>query len=318
MGEKRGRIMKRDSRFQPATLVATAVAIVLAQSAIAQETTTLGEITVTARKRAESLQDVPFAISARTGDQLQQAGASNIEDISRNIAGFTVLNLGPGQSQAAIRGVSGGKIDRDLPGVKEQIGVYMDESAISLSLFTPDLDLYDLNRVEVLRGPQGTLFGSGSIGGTVRYISNQPDLSDGYGDFEVGINTISDGGDGGFIRSMFNVPLGDRAALRVVGYFNEMPGFIDAHGPGGTFDEDVNDGERQGGRVALRWELTDNIAITPRVIYQDVDINGFNRWDVWNILANPFTTTEPRVDIREREQYRQLEEKFDEEFTLAD
>src|SRR5688572_2392512 len=311
--------MKSTLRLRPASLVAAAVAIVLAQNAVAQqEPATLGEITVTARKRAESLQDVPFAISARTGDQLAAAGASNIEDVSRNIAGFTVLNLGPGQSQAAIRGVSGGKIDRDLPGVKEQIGVYMDESPISLSLFTPDLDLYDLNRVEVLRGPQGTLFGSGSIGGTVRYISNQPDLSDGYGDFEVGISTISDGGDGGFVRSMFNVPLGDRAALRVVGYFNELPGFIDAHGPGGTLDEDVNDGERTGGRLALRWELTDNIAITPRVIYQDVDINGFNRWDVWNILANPFTTTEPRVDIREREQYRQLEEKFDEEFTLAD
>jgi iron complex outermembrane receptor protein len=163
-----------------------------AQSAIAQETTALGEITVTARKRAESLQDVPFAISARTGDQLAAAGATNMEDISRNVAGFTVLNLGPGQSQAAIRGVSGGKIDRDLPGVKEQIGVYMDESPISLSLFTPDLELYDLNRVEVLRGPQGTLFGSGSIGGTVRYISNQPDLSEAGGDFEVGV-TIDDG-----------------------------------------------------------------------------------------------------------------------------
>src|SRR5688572_234121 len=311
--------MKSTLRLRPASLVAAAVAIVLAQNAVAQqEPATLGEITVTARKRAESLQDVPFAISARTGDQLAAAGASNIEDVSRNIAGFTVLNLGPGQSQAAIRGVSGGKIDRDLPGVKEQIGVYMDESPISLSLFTPDLDLYDLNRVEVLRGPQGTLFGSGSIGGTVRYISNQPDLSDGYGDFEVGINTISDGGDGGFIRSMFNVPLGDRAALRVVGYFNEMPGFIDAHGPGGTLDQNVNDGQRQGGRLALRWELTENVVVTPRVIYQDIDVNGYNREDDWNMLANEFTTTEPRVNLGRREQYRQLDEHFDDDFFLGD
>ena len=173
----------------------------------------------------------------------------NIEDVSRNVAGLSVQNLGPGQSQVGLRGISAGKTDRDLPGVKEQVGVYMDESVISLSLFTPDLDLYDLNRVEVLRGPQGTLFGSGSLAGTVRYISNQPDLSDGYGDFEVGLSTISDGGDGGFVRGMVNVPLGDRAALRVVGYFNEVPGYIDAHGPGGVVDQNVNDGERQGGRA---------------------------------------------------------------------
>ncbi len=195
--------MNRNLRLRPASLVATAVALVLAQNAIAQEEepTTLGEITVTARKRAESLQDVPFAISARTGEQLDAVGATNIEDVSRNVAGLSVQNLGPGQSQVGLRGISAGKTDRDLPGVKEQVGVYMDESVISLSLFTPDLDLYDLNRVEVLRGPQGTLFGSGSLAGTVRYISNQPDLSDGYGDFEVGISTISDGGDGGYVRS---------------------------------------------------------------------------------------------------------------------
>jgi iron complex outermembrane receptor protein len=312
--------MNRNLRLRPASLVATAVALVLAQNAVAQEEepAALGEITVTARKRAESLQDVPFAISARTGEQLDEFGATNIEDVSRNVAGLSVQNLGPGQSQVGLRGISAGKTDRDLPGVKEQVGVYMDESVISLSLFTPDLDLYDLNRVEVLRGPQGTLFGSGSLAGTVRYISNQPDLSDGYGDFEVGLSTISDGGDGGFVRGMLNVPLGDRLALRVVGYFNEVPGYIDAHGPGGVLDENVNDGERQGGRLALRWELTDNIVVTPRVIYQDIDFNGYNRQDEFNILGNEFTTTQPRVNIGEREQYRQLDEHFDDDFFLGD
>src|SRR5688572_21684705 len=318
-GQDRGRNMNRNFRLRPASLVAAAVAFVLAQNAVAQEEpTALGEITVTARKRAESLQDVPFAVSARTGQSLEAFGASNIEDVSRNIAGLTVQNLGPGQSQVGIRGISAGKIDRDLAGIKEQVGVYMDESVISMSLFTPDLDLHDLNRVEVLRGPQGTLFGSGSLAGTVRYISNQPDLSDSYGDFEAGLSQVSDGGNGGFFRSMLNLPLGDRAALRVVGYFNELPGYIDAHGPDGTLDENVNDGQRTGGRLALRWELTDNVTVTPRLIYQDVDINGVNREDVWNILANPFTTTEPRVTMGKWEQYRQLEERYDEEFFLGD
>ena len=104
---------------------------------------------------------MPFSINAQTQEDIQRANAQTIEDISRNVAGLTVQNLGPGQSQVAVRGVSAGQIVRDQPGVKEQVGVYLDESVVSLSLFTPDFDLFDLNRVETLRGPQGTLFGSG-------------------------------------------------------------------------------------------------------------------------------------------------------------
>jgi len=308
--------MNSNSWSRPASLVAAAVALALGHAAWAQ--TALSEITVTARKRAELLQDVPFAISALSSEQLRDAGATNIEDISRNIAGFTVLNLGPGQSQIAIRGVSGGKIDRDLPGVKEQVGVYMDESVISLSLFTPDLELYDLNRVEVLRGPQGTLFGSGSVGGTVRYISNQPDLSASYGDVEVTGNAIDGGDTGGNISGMFNMPMGNTAALRVVGYYSSLPGFIDAVQPDGSKNQDVNGGTRWGVRAAVRFEPNENLSITPRVIYQDVDMDGYNRTDVWNMLANPFTTTEPPVTLNDREQYTQLQEKFEDQFMLAD
>src|SRR5213082_3682495 len=151
---------------------------------------------VTARKREETVQDVPMSVAAPTESELRDRGAENIEDVAANVAGFTVQNLGPGQSQIAIRGVSSGQIVRDQPGVKEQVGVYLDESVISLSLFTPDLDLFDLSRVEVLRGPQGTLFGSGSESGTVRYISNQPKLgvSETVGEFTA--NAVDQGGHG--------------------------------------------------------------------------------------------------------------------------
>src|SRR5207302_5750700 len=115
-------------------------------------------------------------VAARTAQILRARGADNIEAIAANVAGFSVQNLGPGQSQPAVRGASSGQIARDQPGVKEEVGAYLDESVISLSLFTPDMDLFDMNRVEVLRGPQGSLFGSGSVGGAVRYISNQPEL----------------------------------------------------------------------------------------------------------------------------------------------
>src|SRR5262249_57634594 len=139
------------------------------------------------------------AVDGATGEGLRDRGAEGLEDVAANVGSFTVQNLGPGQSQVAIRGVSAGQIVRDQPGVKEQVGVYLDESVISLSLFTPDLDLYDLNRVETLRGPQGTLFGSGSVGGTIRYITNQPTLGDFSGQLEGNINTVTDGGVGGHL-----------------------------------------------------------------------------------------------------------------------
>jgi iron complex outermembrane receptor protein len=133
------------------------------------------EITVTSLKRESTLQEVPFSVAAPTERDLQKRGVTDIEGVAANVAGFSVQNLGPGQSQVAMRGVSSGQIARDQPGVKESVGAYLDESVISLSLFTPDVDLFDVSRVEVLRGPQGTLFGSGSLSGTVRYISNQPE-----------------------------------------------------------------------------------------------------------------------------------------------
>ncbi len=275
------------------------------------------EVVVTATKRAASPQQIPFSLNVQTERDIQRAGASNIEELSRNIAGLTVQNLGPGQSQVAIRGVSAGQIVRDQPGVKEQVGVYLDESVISLSLFTPDFDLYDLNRVETLRGPQGTLFGSGSVGGTIRYITNQPNLDETEGSVELDLNTVTDGDLGGSAKGMINLPLGDAAALRLVGYTNQYAGFIDAI-TDGRKRSDVNEGTNNGFRAALRFEPTDTIAITPRVIYQEIETDGFNRQEVFNLYANPFTTTRPAIQLDEREQFLRLSEAFEDETLLAD
>ncbi len=242
-------------------------------------------IIVTATKRDESIQDVPFSINAQTAEDIARTGAANLEDVSRSVAGLSIQNLGPAQSQVAIRGVSAGQIVRDQPGVKEQVGVYLDESVISLSLFTPDLDLFDLNRVETLRGPQGTLFGSGSVGGTIRYITNQPELGEQSSSVEANVNTISDGSIGGHLKGAVNVPLGDTAAFRGVLYHTEYGGFIDSIGPGGRRNEDVNDGSRSGIRAAIKFAPNDQLTITPRIVYQDLQSNGFNRAERFNWLS---------------------------------
>src|ERR1700736_5875043 len=157
----------------------------------------LQEVIVTAQKREANLQDVPFSVSATSQDQIRNSGSDNLVDLARNIAGFTVADLGPGQSQMAIRGISSGQVIRDQPGVKEQVGVYLDESPISVALFTPDLELFDLDRIEVLRGPQGTLFGSGSEAGTLRYITNQPKLGAFEGMADASVELPRDGTVGG-------------------------------------------------------------------------------------------------------------------------
>ncbi|MBA2918720.1 TonB-dependent receptor [Sphingomonas sp. MAH-20] len=296
-------------------LAAPALAQTGAQGATTDANT---DIIVTATKRATTVQDVPFSINAQTQEDIQRSGAVTLEDLSRNVAGLTVQNLGPGQSQVSVRGVSAGQIVRDQPGVKEQVGVYLDESVVSLSLFTPDFDLFDLNRVETLRGPQGTLFGSGSVGGTIRYITNQPNTERVEGQVEGNLNVIDGGSMGGSAKGAVNLPLSEMVAVRAVGYYTRYGGFIDALREGGGIDRNVNDGERYGGRLSMLFKPADGISITPRVVYQKVTADGFNRQEVYNLFANPFTTTRPAITLGKRQQYLLLDEAFSDETFLAD
>ena len=278
----------------------------------------LQAITVTATLREQELADVPFSVAAPTANVLRERGVESIEGIAANVAGFSVQNLGPGQSQVAIRGASAGQIARDQPGVKEQAGVYLDDSPISLSLFTPDLDLFDVSRVEVLRGPQGTLFGSGSLAGTVRYITNQPELGLRSTFGEVGTSQILSGGVGANVKLGANVPLGDRAAGRVGLYYNQLGGYMDALQPTGRLEKNVNSGTRTGVRAAVRLQPNEQFSITPRIVYQTVRMDGWNRIDAFNILANPYTTTRQPVALGERELFTQITEPFSDDYTLGD
>lgn len=284
-------------------------------SAVEEAGYTLGKMIVTATKRAQLAKDVPFSLNVQSEEDIKRLNTTDLEDLSRNVAGLSIQNLGPGQSVVTIRGVSSGQIVRDQPGVKEQVGVYLDETPISLSLFTPDIDLFDLSRVETLRGPQGTLFGSGSIGGTVRYITNQPQLGVNEVKVEVDGNYLDEGSAGGHLKTALNVPLGDDAAVRLVAYGTRYGGFIDAHKQSGGVDEDVNDGSRHGGRLSFLWKPTENITITPRVVYQNIDLGGFNRDEVFNIFAYLGNNN---VTLGDREQILLLDEAFEDETLIFD
>ena len=301
-----------------ATLLVTMAGTATA-AAPSSDSDLIDEIVVTAQKRESALQDVPFSVAAASEQQIRDSGSTNIVDLSRNFAGLTITDLGPGQSQVAIRGISAGQVVRDLVGgVKESVGVYLDESAISQALFTPDLELFDLERFEVLRGPQGTLFGAGSSTGTVRYITRQPQLERFEGAVEVGGHGGTDSDIGSSARGVINLPMGESTALRLVGYYNDYAGFIDSVYPGRGVREDVNGGEKYGGRLALLIQPSETISITPRMVYQELTTDGYPRIDLYNILGNPFTTTEPAVNPGERGQVTQMREGIDDEFKLAD
>jgi iron complex outermembrane recepter protein len=286
------------------------------------------EIIVTATKRAENIQEVPFSVSATSQDQIINSGAIDIVDLARNVAGLAIADLGPGQSQMAIRGISSGQVIRDQPGVKEQVGVYLDESPISVALFTPDLELYDLDRFEVLRGPQGTLFGSGSESGTVRYITRQPQLGKTEITMDAALEDVAHGQEGGYIRSAANLPFSDGVAARMVGYWHHLPGFVNAITPAGPIGANspsafgvqraINDGDRGGARLSFLIKPDAALSITPRIVYQKLETNGYPRVDIYNMLANPYTTSQPAVNLGSLGQYRQQHDGLTDDFTLSD
>jgi iron complex outermembrane recepter protein len=309
--------------YKPKTFARSVVALGLATPALGfaaapSDENIIEQIIVTAQKREAALQDVPFSVAAPTGDQIRNAGATSLPELGRMVPGLAIADLGPGQSQVALRGISAGQVVRDQPGVKAQVGVYLDESPISVALFTPDLDLFDLQRFEVLRGPQGTLFGSGSISGVLRYITAQPELGMFGGTVEASASQGTDSEFGGAVKGMLNVPMGDISAMRLVGYHNEMPGFIDSVYPGRAKREDVNSGTKSGARLAWLIQPTENFSVTPRLVYQKLETDGYPRIDVYNILGNPFTTTQPPVNPGERGQVTQIREGLTDEFRLGD
>jgi len=309
--------------YRTKTLTRSVVALALTAPAVTfaaapSDENIIEQIIVTAQKREQALQDVPFSVAAPSGEQIRNAGATSLPELGRMVPGLAITDLGPGQSQVALRGISAGQVVRDQPGVKAQVGVYLDESPISVALFTPDLDLFDLQRFEVLRGPQGTLFGSGSISGVLRYITAQPELGMFGGTVEASASTGTDSDFGGSVKGMINMPVGNSSALRIVAYHDELPGFIDSVYPGRGKKEDVNSGQKSGGRISWRIQPTENFSITPRFVYQKLETDGYPRIDVYNVLGNPYTTTEPPVDPGPRGQVTQIPEGLTDEFRLGD
>jgi iron complex outermembrane recepter protein len=236
----------------------------------AQPRLQLEEVTVTARKRVEKAIDVPFSLQVLDSKDLTQLGAVDFSDYARTVAGVSFEDKGAGRYTIFMRGVSTGS-DVDT-GLDSSVGIYFDEIPIAEDSSQPDLKLYDMDRIEVLRGPQGTLYGSGSLSGTLRLLPNQPDLTGVSGLAEGQISGTEHGGLNYAVDGVLNIPLSATTAARLVAYKDDNDGFLD-NGFSGA--KGINYEHTSGARAAVLFKPTDQLDITLNGIYQD---GGFGEY----------------------------------------
>ena len=258
----------------------------------------LEEVIVTASKRKANLQDLPQAITAFTTDDIERQGFATLDDYAGKIPSLAYARREPGGTSVVFRGVASSGIQF---GTKPSAGVYLDEQPITQAGLNPDPRLIDIERVEALSGPQGTLFGDASQSGTLRIITNKPDptLMEGWIEGSVAYVEDSDDQDTD-IAGMINIPLfNDKVAIRLVGFRSDEAGYIDnvlgqnqpdqwaenrvaAGLPLGApfdnanqVDDDVNSAETVGGRAALRWFVNEDWTVDIAGVIQNLDVDGF-------------------------------------------
>jgi outer membrane receptor protein involved in Fe transport len=278
-----------------------------------------GAIVVTARKRSESIQDVPFAIQAFSAAKLEENQVQSFDDYAKLLPSVSFQSFGPGQSQIYFRGVSSGaNANGSHSGPQPTSALYVDEVPLTTIGGAPDLHIYDMERVEALSGPQGTLFGASSLSGTLRLITKKPDVNKTEFGIDVTGTTFGkgDNSSGGTIEAFFNVPLHPHAALRVSAFYERDGGFISNvpgsrtyqietdDGEGGTtlvnfgpvtnarfVKKNFNDTETAGGRAALGIDLDSGWTATPAIIYQKQKSHGTYLYDpkVGDLKVQDFT-----------------------------
>jgi len=253
---------------------------------------TLETITVTAQKRTENLQKVPISIQAIGEQKLEQHDVKDFKDFAKLIPSLSFGTLGggvfsgPGFVQVYMRGVASGG-DGNHSGAQPSVGMYLDEQPITTIQGSLDIHMYDIDRVEALAGPQGTLYGASSQSGTVRIITRKPDPSGFASSYAVEASAIDGGGIGHVVEGMVNAPINDNTAIRLVGWEKHDAGYIDNKLGTRTFptsgitidnanraEDDYNDADALGARAALRIDLDDNWTITPSIMGQQQRAHG--------------------------------------------
>ncbi|WP_174285678.1 TonB-dependent receptor [Sphingomonas bacterium] len=259
----------------------------------------IGDIVVTATRRSESIQKVPISMEALGADTLEERQVKGLTDVAALLPSVSFAGIGPGRNTVYFRGIvpAGGNY--------ASVGYYLDDIPI-FGTGVPDIHVYDIERVEALSGPQGTLFGAGSLAGTIRFITNKPKI----GVFEFGYDTegskYGDGNFGGQIESYVNIPVNDKIAIRAMGFYRHDGGYIDNKPNNGKFNDGsssvLNLGDNNpatsykldnssiakdnynpiyeyGGRIQLLWQMAPGWDITPEITAQRQISYGYFGYD---------------------------------------
>ncbi len=267
---------------------AIASAVLVSVNTIAQDEMMIEEVIVSAQKKSENLQNVPISVTTLSSDELDSLNIKDFADYVLQLPAASAVQRRPGQGQIFMRGISdGGNVNQSLQG--PAVAIYLDESPVTMIGDNLDVHVYDIERVESLTGPQGTLYGAASQAGNLKIITKKPSS-----EFDSGFNLSAEstrGGDGStMVEGFVNIPLSQNAALRFVGFNDRDGGFIDSVNDSITYpvsgitrsnevfvEDNFNDAVKEGYRAALRVDLNENWQIDVNYMGQETSTNGV--WD---------------------------------------
>lgn len=255
------------------------------QTTPAQPTVEVDELIVTAQKREERSLEVPMAITAVSGETLQSTQSFRLEDFAGTVPGLNIVGVGGFGTQLVMRGLTTGVF-----AVNSSTAAYVDETpyssngATGLSAFiAPNLDGFDMQRIEVLKGPQGTLYGANALGGLLKYVTNAPDPTHFAAGLDATLTSVDGGGRGYNLHGMLNLPVSDHSAFRLVAYDNDYPGFVDDPSRGLT---EINASRVYGGRASFLYAPDDRLSVRLNAAWQQ------RSWDEANVIdVNPGSLT---------------------------
>ena len=219
---------KRSATFSR-TPLAAGVTLALASTGLLAQELAIEEVVVTAQKRSENLQDVPISIQALGNQAISELNLTNFKDYTQmlpSVAMTPTLGAGSSFNLVYMRGIATAG-DGQATTSQPSVGMYLDELSMTTIQGNIDVHMYDVARVEALAGPQGTLYGASSQAGTLRVITNKPEMGEFSSSVSLGVNSVDQGGTGSTIEGYVNVPLGDKAAVRIVGWQRNDAGWID-------------------------------------------------------------------------------------------